>query len=474
MDLKKISEGVWEFKEAGMGVPGRMYGTEKIINALEEGVFRQVSNVSKLPGLVKASMAMPDAHWGYGFPIGGVAAFDLETGVISPGGVGYDINCGVRLLTTNLDYEGIKPKLNELMDLLFRNVPSGVGSKSQRFRASDSQLLDICENGSVWAVESGYGVKEDIKHTEESGRMKDTDFSKVSDTAKKRGKPQIGTLGSGNHFLEVQRVDQIFDPVVAKKFGLEEGSVAVMIHCGSRGLGYQVADDYIKVMLGASRKYNINLPDRQLACAPLDSSEARSYIGAMNCAINYAFANRQMITHWVRESFYSLFGESVELKLLYDVCHNIAKFEEHHTESGGKKTFCVHRKGATRSFGAGRVEIPAEYRTVGQPVIIPGDMGTASYVLVGTEKAMEETWGSTCHGAGRTMSRHAAVNKFKGDNIKKLLESRGEVIRATSPKVLAEEVPDAYKDIDEVIRSVEIAGLSKAVARMVPMGVAKG
>lgn len=382
-------------------------------------------------------------------------------------------NCGVRLLTCDLDENTLRPKLPELMDKLFRNVPSGVGSKS-KLRISESELDDVSVNGARWAVEKGYATEEDLQHMEENGCIKGADPRNVGSRAKKRGRPQLGTLGAGNHFLEVQRVDKIFDKDIAEKFGIrEEGQITVMIHCGSRGFGHQIASDYIGVMLGAAAKYGIKLPDKELACSPLNSREAKQYFSAMYCAVNYAFCNRQVITHWVRETFNDVFREDVELPLTYDVCHNIAKFEEHKVD-GRRKKLCVHRKGATRAFPAGRKEIPEVYREVGHPVIIPGDMGTASYVLIGTERAMEETWGSACHGAGRMMSRRGALRRFRGEDIKKKLEDRGEVIRATHPKILAEEASEAYKDIDEVIRSVELSGIAKPIARVTPLGVAKG
>jgi len=472
MDAKEIRSGVWQFQEPGMNVPVRIYASEKLFHAMEEGVHKQAVNVAKLPGIVKASMVMPDGHYGYGFPIGGVAAFDMEKGVVSPGGVGYDINCGVRLLTTNLAIENVRPHLRKLVDNLFTNIPSGVGEKSS-LRLTLHELDALCGLGAGWAVEKGLGLPEDLKHIEEDGCIKEADTSKVSSRAKERGKSQIGTLGAGNHFLEVQKVDKIYDPAIAGKFGItEEGQVTVMVHCGSRGFGHQVADDYIKVMLSAAHKYGIRLPDNELACAPLNSKEAGDYLGAMRCAVNYAFCNRQVITHRIRQTFDKIFKDA-ELKLVYDVCHNIAKYEEHMVD-GEMRRLCVHRKGATRAFAAGRKEIPDAYRDVGQPVIIPGDMGTASYVLVGTKTAMEETFGSTCHGAGRVMSREGAIRKFMGTDIQKKLETEGIVVRATHPKVLAEEASGAYKNIDEVIRSVEISGISKAIARVVPVGVAKG
>lgn len=479
IDAKEIGRAIWEIPKGYkncMRVPLRVYATNEIINKIEKGAFTQGANVACLPGIQKYSIMLPDAHFGYGFPIGGVAAFSLEDGVISPGGVGYDINCGVRLMTTTLREEDVRPKLKELVDTLFRNIPSGVGSRG-KLRISESELDDVAINGATWAVERGFGREEDLEHIEEKGMMDGADPSKVSRRAKERGRPQLGTLGSGNHFLEVQRVDKIFDPNTASKMGiLEEGQILVMIHTGSRGFGHQICDDYINVLRGAVRKYGIKLPDEQLVSAPLGSREAEDYIAAMYSAVNYAFCNRQVITHWVRESFQSVFRadeDELGLKLVYDVAHNIAKFEEHKV-NGEKMEVCVHRKGATRSFPPGSKHIPKEYREIGQPVLIPGDMGTASYVLVGTKKAMEETFGSTCHGAGRVLSRARAKRMYRGQQVKSFLESKGEVIRAASPVVLAEEVPDAYKDVDEVVRSVDLAGISRKVARMTPLGVAKG
>ncbi|MCX6695818.1 MAG: RtcB family protein [Candidatus Altiarchaeota archaeon] len=452
-----------------MRVPARIIATEKLFSGMEEGVFRQIGNVAKLPGIVNAALVMPDGHYGYGFPIGGVAAFNMEEGVISPGGVGYDINCGVRLLSSNLTIDDVKPKLRKLTERLFDNVPSGLGSES-KLRYSEKELEEVCVDGAKWAVGKGFGVKEDLRHMEEDGCIKGADPSRISAKAKSRGRPQLGTLGSGNHFLEVQSVDEIYDEETARKFGItSKGQITVMVHCGSRGLGYQIADEYIQIMLNAARKYGINLPDNELACAPLKSKEADDYIKAMYCAVNYAFANRQFITHWVRETFKEFFP-GVEMNMVYDVCHNIAKFEEHE----GVGEVCVHRKGATRAFAAGRKEIPEEYRSFGQPVLVPGDMGTASYVLVGTDTAMKESFGSVCHGAGRVMSRTKAMHDQRGEDVQRKLESKGEVIRAASLKVLAEEAPEAYKDIDEVVKSIELAGLGKIVARVVPFGVVKG
>lgn len=473
MEAKQVRQGVWELKYPGANVPVRIYATEKLFKGMEEGVFKQAANVACLPGIQKASLVMPDGHYGYGFPIGGVAAFDPEEGIVSPGGVGYDINCGVRLLTTNLTENVLRPKLKNLVDKLFTTIPSGVGSKS-KLRITEQELDQVMLKGARWAVEQGLGYEEDLKHMEENGCIKGANPQNVSGRAKDRGRPQLGTLGAGNHFLEVQKVDRIYDRETAEKFGIHsEDQIVVMVHTGSRGFGHQVADDYIKIMMTASHKYGIKLPDMELACAPLKSTEARKYFSAMYCAVNYAFCNREVITHGVRESFKDTFKEDCDIKLIYDVCHNIAKYEKHRV-NGDIKELCVHRKGATRAFPAGREEVPSTYRDVGQPVIIPGDMGTASYVLIGTEKSLDETWGSTCHGAGRVMSRHGAIKQFRGSDIQKRMEARGQVVRATHPKVLAEEASEAYKDIDEVIKSVELSKISKPVARVIPLGVAKG
>ncbi len=479
--IKKVDSFRWEIPRSykqGMRVPGVIYASQHMIEQIKrDNAPEQVANVATLPGIVKASMAMPDIHWGYGFPIGGVAAFDAEEGIISPGGVGYDINCGVRLLTTNLDEKDARPKLKELVDNIFMNVPSGVGEKG-KLRLNFGELNKVLDFGAKWAVENGYGWEEDLERLEEGGSIKFADHTKVSDKAKKRGAPQLGTLGAGNHFLEVQRVEKIFLPEIAKKFGItHEGQITVMIHTGSRGLGHQVASDYIRVMEQAARKYGIKLLDPQLACAPVKSKEAEDYFAAMSAAANFGFTNRQLITHWVRESFGKVFGEDPEdlgMHLVYGVAHNIAKLEEHIVDGKRMKVY-VHRKGATRAFAAGREELSQLYRDVGQPVLIPGDMGTSSYVLVGTQKAMEETFGSTCHGAGRVMSRHAALRKFRGEEIKReLWEKKHIYVRSASNRVAAEEAPDAYKDVNEVVRAVEGAGISRIVAKMVPLGVVKG
>ncbi len=435
----------------------------------------QVANVASLPGIQKFSIGLPDIHFGYGFSIGGVGAFSARTGVISPGGVGFDINCGVRMVRTNLTQEEIQPKIKELINTLFKNVPSGVGSKG-KLRLAGGQIDEVLNQGAEWAVENGYGWEEDLKYLEENGKMEDADSEKVSEKAKKRGIPQLGSLGSGNHFLEVQKVESIFEPSAAEKFGISKGEIAVLIHSGSRGCGHQVCSDYLRIMDKAYKRHKINIPDRQLACAPVDSDEAQDYFKAMAAAANYGWANRQMILHWVRESFEEIFQKSAEdmgMSVLYDVAHNIAKKEVH--EIKGKATrLYVHRKGATRAFGPGRKEIPSDYRETGQPVLIPGTMGTASYLLHGTQTAMEETFGSTAHGAGRKMSRAGAKREYKGEEVQKYLESKGIVIRATSMPVVAEEAPGAYKDVDEVVETVHKAGISKLVAKMVPLGVAKG
>lgn len=467
---------------------GIFFTSERMLESLlNDQACEQVANVATLPGLAGPSLAMPDVHWGYGFPIGGVAAtLADEGGVISPGGVGFDINCGVRLLTTDLEEDQVRPFAKQLADTIFKNVPSGVGSKA-RIKVNHSQLESILSDGAGWAVEEGYGYDEDLLHIEEEGAIKGSDPSKVSEKAKKRGLPQVGSLGAGNHFLEIQKVTEIFDQEAARAMGIHSpGQVTVLIHTGSRGFGYQVCQDrvrdleklYQKEGGGSyrSEKFDITIPDRQLVAAPLGSNEADDYLGAMRCAANYAWTNRQLITHWVRESFKEVLGPhgiEDELKMVYDIAHNIAKIEEHDIE-GRKRKVCVHRKGATRSFGPGHPEIPVDYRDVGQPVLIPGDMGTASYLMAGTSKAMERTFGSTCHGAGRVLSRSKATRNFKPKSVIDMLASRGIYVKANSEKVVSEEAPDAYKDIDAVIEVADGAGLSKRVAKMVPIAVVKG
>lgn len=476
--VRKLSENSWEIPIGhipNMRVPGRLFASESLFEGIDPGTIDQIANVATLPGIQKYSMAMPDAHLGYGFAIGGVAAFDVEEGIISPGGVGFDINCGVRLIRTNLQKEDVVPHISKLIDELFNNVPSGVGSKS-RFRASDRELDDAFLHGAKWAVEAGYGMEADVEHCEANGYMEGADPSKVSTKARTRGKPQFGTLGSGNHFLEVQYVDKIYDTKVASAFGIEEGQIMVMIHCGSRGAGHQICTDHLKELSQAVKSYGIEIPDKQLACAPAQSKEAQNYFKAMLCAANYAWANRQMITHWTRESFEKIFGRDADdlgMDLLYDVAHNVAKLEKH-TVNDKKKEVYVHRKGATRAFPPGHPEVPAVYRDVGQPVLIPGSMGTPSFILCGAKEAMDISFGSACHGAGRIMSRAHAKKEFRGQTIKENLEAQGITVRATHPSVIAEEAPGVYKSSSDVVNVVHDLGIALKVARVLPIGVAKG
>lgn len=477
--LEKISEykrRIPKSARPGMNVDAVIYGSSKIIELAEEDAVTQLTNVACLPGVVEPVIAMPDFHWGYGLPMGAVGVFDKEEGIISCGCTGFDINCGIHILRSDLTADQIKPKLNGLINKIFENVPCGVGAKG-KVRVGDSELESVMLNGVKWAVENGYGIKDDLDHLEENGCMAGADPSKVSDQAKKRGKPQLGSLGAGNHFLEIQSVSDIYDEETAKAFGLTDpDQVLIMVHCGSRGFGHQVATDYLKIHNQAAKKYGIELPDPQLVCAPASSPEGQAYYGAMVAAVNYAFTNRQMIAHWIRESFEEVMGkdwESLGLKTVYDVCHNICKLEEH-TIDGAKREVYVHRKGATRAFPAGHPLVPEAYRAVGQPVLIAGTMGTSSYILKGTDIGMSEAFGSTCHGAGRCMSRHAAIKKFFGEDVKKNLAQQGITARSTHPKVLAEEAPGAYKDVDLVIDSVHNAGISTKVARVIPLAVAKG
>lgn len=471
MELKKINEFTWQVnKEGAMKVPAVVYASEKLLEKIKQDkTLEQVKNVACLKGIQKASYAMPDAHQGYGFSIGGVAAFDMEEGVISPGGVGYDINCGVRLLRTELKVDSVLSKRKQLLGEIYKEVPAGVGKKGITKLTKDV-LIEVLSKGAKWAVDNGYGLKEDLERTEEYGNMK-ADASAVSEKALQRGMPQLGTLGAGNHFLEMQKVDQIFDKEIAKSFGIDkEGQITVMIHCGSRGLGHQVASDYIRKM---EDKYGIaNLPDRELINAPIQSELGQEYYSAMCAAVNFAFVNRQMITHWTRNVFERVFGTKEGMDQIYDVCHNLAKFEKHEIDNETRKV-CVHRKGATRSFGPGREEIPEVYRQIGQPVIIPGSMGTASYLLVGTKKAEEISFGSTAHGAGRVGSRSQALRTLRGEQVARDLAAKG--IEVKGPwKGLAEEAPQMYKDIDEVVRVSHKLGIGKLVARVVPLCVLKG
>jgi tRNA-splicing ligase RtcB len=473
--INRIGLHEWEIPVgyvAGMRVPGRIFLSESLGKILEAGAVQQCANVATLPGILKHSLAMPDIHWGYGFPIGGVAAFSVDEGVISPGGVGFDINCGVRLLTTPLQHKDVAGR-RDLIEELFRAVPTGVGAKSAQ-NVSLRSLEGMMAQGAQWAVRAGYGVERDLMRCEEGGFMKSADSRAVSDKAKQRGIPQGGTLGSGNHFLELQVVQEIFHPEAARAFGLSLGQVCCMIHCGSRGLGHQVCTDHIKALESATRKYHITIPDRQLACAPITSTEGMAYFSAMASAANYAWANRQMITHTTRQVLSKMFGiEYDEMHLVYDVAHNVAKFEEHIVDEKTLKV-CVHRKGATRSFGPGAADLPADLSSVGQPVIIPGSMGTSSYILRGTRTAMERTFGSTCHGAGRIMSRTQAKKMKSGKEIVADLLKQNIIVRAHSENAIADEAPGVYKSSEDVVNVVHEVGLSRLVARLSPLGVIKG
>ncbi|MGQ9631717.1 MAG: RtcB family protein [bacterium] len=477
--LEKIDEYRWRIPRShkgGMRTDGVIYASEKMLpHIIEDNTPEQVANSACLPGIHGPALAMPDIHWGYGLPIGGVVATDAQDGVISPGGVGSDINCGVRLVRTDLEFKEVEGHIKEITDLLYRNIPCGVGSKGD-IKLSDGEMKKMLRDGAKWAVERGYGWESDLEATEERGALP-ADPSVLSEKVLARGRGQLGTLGAGNHFLEVQVVDKIYNHKVAQAFGLWEGQITVMIHSGSRGLGYQVCDDYMRFMRQVMEKYHISLPDRQLACAPINSPEGQEYLQAMACAANYAWANRQIMMHLVRKSFEEYFGRSAEklrMDLLYDVCHNIAKFEEYPDESGNKRLMCIHRKGATRSLAPGSRALSPRFMATGQPVIIPGDMGTASYVLVGAEGAMKETFGSTAHGAGRMMGRNQAIKSAEGRSIVRELEDQGIYVHAREPKSLAEEMPEAYKDVDDVVSVVHNAGLSTRVARMKPLGVVKG
>jgi len=463
--------------KAGMRTDGIVYSSAELMAAIKQDEsLEQVANVAFLPGIRGHSLAMPDIHWGYGFPIGGVAATSFDEGVVSPGGVGFDINCGVRLLRTDLTVGEVRPRIEQIVYAMFRNVPSGVGSEG-KIRVSVSELKDVMRSGSRWMVEHGFGWPDDLDVTEQKGELETANPEAVSQKAIERGRPQLGTLGAGNHFLEVQVVEEVYDEKIARIFGITEpGQVTVMIHTGSRGFGHQVCDDSLADMQRASQKYGFKLPDRQLASAPVQSPEGQRYLGAMASAANYAWANRQAIVHWVREAFEEVFGQGAHklgMRQVYDVAHNIAKMEEHEIE-GRKEKVCVHRKGATRAFPAGHPDVPKEYRAVGQPVLVPGDMGRYSFLLVGTQKAMEETFGSTCHGAGRVMSRSAAMKQKDAFNIQKILESQGITVKAASRGTLAEEAPYAYKDVANVVETAHGAGISLKVAKMRPLGVVKG
>lgn len=475
--LERLDEFRWRIARAGaMRTDGLIFASAAQVRDLEnDEALRQVANVACLPGIVGPSIAMPDIHWGYGFPIGGVAAFDPERGVVSPGGVGYDINCGVRLLSTPLAVHDARPRLRALVDELFRTVPSGVGSSRADLRLSDVELDRVLTGGAARAVELDFGRARDLEAIEAGGCLADAAPAEVSKRARDRGRDQLGTVGSGNHFVEVNWVDTTYDDAAAGALNLESGTVTVLIHTGSRGLGHQVCDDHLDVMLAAARKYGIELPDPQLCCAPLPSPEARAYWGAMNAAANFAFANRQLITHFVRRAFAKVFDEATAagIDVVYDVAHNIAKLEEHEV-AGRRRRVCVHRKGATRALPPGHPELAPRFRPLGQPVLVPGDMGRASFVLLGLDRAASETFSSCCHGAGRRLSRHAAKRAARPRNLVRELESAGILVRAASRATVDEEMPDAYKDVEGVVDVVAGAGLARKLARLRPLAVVKG
>jgi tRNA-splicing ligase RtcB len=474
---KQIDE--WRYlipKSGRMRVPGLVFSSAQLMPSIKDDQsLLQVVNVANLPGIVKYSLAMPDIHWGYGFPIGGGAAFRMEDGIVSPGGVGYDINCGVRLVTTALVASEIRPRIKELVGALFKNIPTGVGSRG-KIRLSTKEEKKVALEGSSWAVEKGLGSNEDLARTEDQGVIRGADPETVSERAYKRGHDELGTLGSGNHFLEIQKVEEIYDQEIARAFNLFENQLTVLIHSGSRGFGHQICDDFLKEMGTRVRESGFDLPDRQLACAYINSEIGQRYLSAMACAANYAWANRQIIMHWTRETFEEVLEISpreLRMELLYDVCHNIAKIEKHVVDRKDA-TLCVHRKGATRSLPPGHPAVPEIYRTVGQPVLIPGDMGTNSYVMAGSQQALDETFGSTCHGAGRVLSRKQAIKTAKGRAINRELEDKGIYVQSRGKTTLMEEMPEAYKDISLVVEAVHMAGLAKKVAKLKPLGVIKG
>ncbi len=479
VNLNRIEDNLWEIPATGrMNVPGRIYISEQMIRKQLENdeALKQVVNVACLPGIQKYSLAMPDIHWGYGFPIGGVAATDLDEGVISPGGVGYDINCGVRLAATNLVFNDIRNKIPKLIENLFKTIPTGVGSTGAIKKLTAKEMKKILVNGSYWALENGFATNDDILFTEENGKLAEANPEAVSERAIERGWDEVGTLGSGNHFLEIDIVENIYDEKAATVFDLFEGQVVIQIHTGSRGLGYQVCDDYLKLLLQAEKKFDFNLPDRQLACAPIKSREGQDYLGAMKAAANFAWNNRQVIMHLAKDTILNALGgenSSITFNLVYDVAHNIAKIEEHSID-GILKKVCVHRKGATRAFAAGNENIPDKYKSIGQPVLIPGDMGRYSFVTIGTEQAMENTFGSSCHGAGRLQSRTRALKNAKGRDLFNEMQQKGIIIQAKGMKTLAEEMPDAYKDVSDVVNVMHNSGVSLKVAKLKPVGVIKG
>jgi tRNA-splicing ligase RtcB (3'-phosphate/5'-hydroxy nucleic acid ligase) len=478
-DLKRINDFEWEIPKSfreDMRVPVRLFATRRMLEeAMKDKSLEQAVNAATLPGLVGHVVVMPDMHQGYGFPIGGVAATRLPDGVISPGGIGYDINCGVRLLGSHISLDSARPFLDELATALNQHCPSGVGEKGA-VRLSESELEAVCRQGSRWALKQGFASQADLRRTEESGCVEGADPGKVSRRARERGRPQLGSLGAGNHFIEIDLIDQVFDPAAASVMGLEQGNLAVQIHCGSRGFGHQICTDYVEDFQQAVHRFGIHLVDRELVCAPLDSPEGQSYLAAMRCAANYAFANRQILAHSSRKAFEQVLAGKVkdwQLHQVYDICHNMGKIETHVID-GERMKVCVHRKGATRAFGPGAPELPDEYKSIGQPVLVPGSMGTASWVLLGTKTSMEQSFGSSCHGAGRLMSRHEAKRNVRGDKLRQELESDGIHIRAGSMAGLAEEAPQAYKDVDQVVEAVVGGGIARKVARLRPLAVIKG
>jgi tRNA-splicing ligase RtcB len=476
---KKIGNMTYKIEKdeaLGMKVPIIIYADDQLLEKMmNDRTIKQAVNVSTIPGILKNVVVLPDGHEGYGFPVGGVAAMDAEEGMISPGGVGYDINCGVRLLRTNLKEQDVRPKLKELVNDLFNSIPSGVGSKGA-IRLSSSQLDEVLVKGVPWAIDNGYGTKEDAEVCEENGHMDKADPNKVSDRARKRGAPQLGSLGSGNHFLEIQKVAEIHDEEAAKRMGIEQGQVTILTHCGSRGFGHQICSDYLRISEQALKKYNISLPDRELACVPNSSEEGESYRKAMFTALNFAWCNRQMITHWTRKSFERVLKQSeadLGMNLVYDVSHNIAKVEKH-TIDGKQKSVVVHRKGATRAFPANKEEVPKKYRDLGQPVFIPGSMGTGSWILLGQPNSMNLTFGSTAHGAGRTMSRTKARQNYTESQVRKFLSDKGIEVKALTRDGIVEETPQAYKDVDSIVNVSHELGIATKVAKLVPIGVIKG
>ena len=479
--LEKIDDQRWLLPKRykpGMRVPGLVFASEDMLGVIgQDQALEQVANVAFLPGIIRYSMAMPDIHWGFGFPMGGVAAMRVEDGVISPGGVGFDINCGTRLLRTNLTEEELRPHLKDLVNQTFRDIPAGIGG-SGLVKVSIKEIDEVMVQGARWALEHGYAWPEDVDSVEGGGALEGANPDKVSHRAKQRGAPQLGTLGSGNHFLEIEVIDEVFDPDGAQAMGIEgPGQVVVFIHCGSRGLGHQICTDYLEVMEEAAQKYRIQLPDKQLACAPIGSREGQDYLGAMTAAANFAFCNRQLIAHWTRQAFQRVLGrdarDELGMHVVYDVAHNIAKMERHRV-NGKEMTVCVHRKGATRAFPPGHPDVPERYQRTGQPVLVPGDMGRYSYICAGTEQAMSETWGSSCHGAGRVQSRHGAKRMLAGVDVAQRLAQQGIYVRAQNRGLLAEEASEAYKDVAQVVDVLDAAGIAGKVARMRPIGVVKG